>query len=303
MAPSKSDFFAFIYRRQLIWYKRHVLHLPPPWSSDPVLRDYKIINMYRELDRSTKYIMERVRTLSEREAQLINVLFFRFFNADQLYESLGVSPFRRIDAGTKKALLAGFDRMRQQGKTLFNPAYLISPGQSRAPKHVTIIEGLEAISGRVESLVAEIDAASTPEQSFALLLGVPLAGPFLACEFWTDLAYLTFFPQGWTDNDFVNIGPGAAWGLNILAGKKLDKKAQWELLRELHQVQERILPELHMTLGESLAWKDIAYRDACSHVPFLSLTNMEGALCEFRKYTRLSHGKGRRRYFTPHATL
>jgi len=86
----------------------------------------------------------------------------------------------------------------------------------------------------------------------------------------------------------VAIGPGAAWGLDLLVGRTLIAGEREEHLRRLHSAQGLMLPD---------AWRDIAYTEACSNAPFLSLTNLEGALCEFRKYTNLSEGKGRRRYY------
>ncbi len=120
---------------------------------------------------------------------------------------------------------------------------------------------------------------------------IPLVGPFLACEIWTDLTYLDFFKQNWTDNNFVNIGPGAKWGLEIICNTKLSKKEQEEKLEHLHKIQEKLL--------NTQKWKEIAYKGAFSNYPFLSITNIEGALCEFRKYYRLKSGKGRKRYFIP----
>ncbi|PIZ94259.1 MAG: hypothetical protein COX81_04060 [Candidatus Magasanikbacteria bacterium CG_4_10_14_0_2_um_filter_37_12] len=290
-------YFSFIYKRQFIWYKRFVLEDDPPWTDDPVMSKYKIINMYRELDRCTKYIIFEIGVLSSREAKLLNIIFFRFFNADQLYQNLGLSPFEKLDAEMKNKLLQGFAKMRQEEKTLFNPAYIISPGHSTMPKHETILNNLEDVSKNISSIVDNIDASLTPEESFLVLRKIPLVGPFLACEFWTDLAYIDFFPRHWNDDDFVNIGPGAKWGLEILAGEKLNAKKQWELLNHLHDVQRDILPTIHKELNQELSWEDIAYKKACSNVPYLSLTNIEGALCEFRKYYRLSRGLGRRRHF------
>ncbi|PIN93379.1 hypothetical protein COU54_03200 [Candidatus Pacearchaeota archaeon CG10_big_fil_rev_8_21_14_0_10_31_24] len=59
--PIELDFFKFIYKRQLIWYKRFVLHQKPPWIFDTILQKYKIINMYRELDKCTIYLIKQLR--------------------------------------------------------------------------------------------------------------------------------------------------------------------------------------------------------------------------------------------------
>jgi len=68
-------------------------------------------------------------------------------------------------------------------------------------------------------------------------------------------------------------------------------------LKHLHKLQEEILPTINKDLNEPLPWIDISFKKASSNIPFLSLTNIEGALCEFRKYHRLKQGLGKRRYF------
>ena len=98
-------------------------------------------------------------------------------------------------------------------------------------------------------------------------------------------------------NDFVNIGPGAKWGLDLLYGK-MPQREYNKKLYHLYQKQHSALPKIHKQLKEKYRWEEIAYSGAYSHVPYLSITNIEGALCEFRKYCNLSQGKGRRRYYS-----
>ena len=74
-------------------------------------------------------------------------------------------------------------------------------------------------------------------------------------------------------------------------------------LRYLYDRQFEVLLYVHIELGEKLSWKDIAYSGACSNYPFLSITNIEGCLCEFRKYWNIGHDVGRRKYFVPRSSL
>ncbi len=292
--PTEQDFFTFVYKRQLIWYKRFRLKEKGPWTQDLVLRNFKIINMYRELDRCTFYILQKLQPVNDRGALLLNIIFYRFFNLDQTYENLGIEPFSSLDPALREKLCLKMAALKKMGP-IFNNAYLIAPS-GKGVKHEQVLEGISSLN--IPFLVTQLDAAQTPEQSFQVLLQIPLVGPFLACEIWTDLTYFHFFLQEWTDNDFVNIGPGAKWGLQILYGKLLKKELE-KKLEYLYKKQEEYLPTIHIQLHENYSWKDIAYENAYSHYPFLSITNIEGALCEFRKYTRLSQGKGRRRYYQP----
>ena len=278
----EKEFFEFIYKRQLVWYKRFVLKENPPWTTDEILNKFKIINMYRELDRCTLYIINKLKEINDRKKILLNVIFYRFFNIDQLYEKLGIDILDKIESNK---IIEKFNLLKNKGP-IFNNAYLISSGTKGKQKHIEIIENLEKIN--IEKIILEIDDSKTPEESFKTLLQIPLVGPFLACEIWTDLTYFNFFKQKWTDDDFVNIGPGSKWGLEIIY-EKLNKKEEKEKLENLHKIQRKIL--------NNQKWKKIAYKNALSNYPFLSITNVEGALCEFRKYWRLKTGKGKKRYF------
>ncbi|MBS3174318.1 hypothetical protein J4440_00385 [Candidatus Woesearchaeota archaeon] len=66
-----------------------------------------------------------------------------------------------------------------------------------------------------------------------------------------------------------------------------------EKLYWLYNIQKEILPKI----TQELPWNGIAYKSPYSNYPFLSITNIEGALCEFRKYYNLSNRKGKRRYY------
>ncbi|MEX0932833.1 MAG: nucleotide kinase domain-containing protein [Candidatus Pacearchaeota archaeon] len=288
---SEKEFFEFIYKRQLIWYKRFVLNEKAPWSEDRILKTFKIINVYRELDRCTLYIINKLKNLQNRDYLFLNIVFFRFFNKNNLYESLEINPFEKIDKNLKEKINQKFSELKKQGKPIFNNAYLISSGKKGKEKHISIIENLSKIN--LKEMVEKIDKTKTPEESFEVIKEIPMVGPFLACEIWTDLTYLNFFKQKWNDNDFVNIGPGAKWGLEIIYEKRLNKKEQKEKLNRLYDLQKEILPELN----KKPLWKELAYKNAFSNHPFLSITNIEGALCEFRKYKNLSQGKGKKRYF------
>ena len=292
--PTELDFFRFIYKRQLIWYKRFILRNNPPWTSDPILKKYKIINMYRELDKCTIYIINKLNKTNDRKQILINIIFYRFFNLCNIYEDLEIEPFLDIEELFDNKLIEKLTLL-QKTRPIFNNAYIISSG-GRGLKHENILNVLRKLN--FDKIIEELDNASSANESFEILTKIPMVGPFLACEIWTDLTYLNFFKQKWNDNNFVNIGPGAKWGLEILYGK-LNKKNLNEKLELLYKLQYKMLSNIHIELGEELTWKTIAYDNAYSNYPFLSITNIEGALCEFRKYCRLSQGKGRRRYFKP----
>ncbi|RJQ17333.1 hypothetical protein C4573_04750 [Candidatus Woesearchaeota archaeon] len=290
----ERDFFEFIYRRQVVWYRRFFLKEKPPWTKDDVLQKYKFCNVYRELDKGTAYIIDTLRHIRNRKKILLNVVFYRFFNKHLLYEALNIKPFSVFDTALEEALRKKMIALQKQGKTLFNDAYLIA-GKQGEPKYLSVLQSVFFVGAHGDRIICELDHARIPYESLQAIKKIPLVGNFLAYEIWTDLTYFAFFKQKWTDDDFVNIGPGAVWGLEIIFQEKLSRKKQMEKIAYLHKKQKEVLP----ALSHQYAWAHISFKEALSNRPFLSLRNIEHALCEFRKYWNLSHGRGKKRKFYP----
>lgn len=281
----ENDFFKFIQDRQLIWYKRFILKEKPPWTTDKILNTYKILNVYRELDKGTIYIINKLKNVKDRKILLLNIVFYRFFNRYKFYENLGIEPITKIEDNLK----GKFENLRNKKQPIFSDAYLIASNKDNEPKYIYILKILKSLD--IISLIENIDLSKTPGDSLKVIQTIQNVGPFLAYEIWTDLTYFDFFKQKWVDNDFVNIGPGAKWGLEIIYNKKLDKKEQLERIYHLHKIQSKFLNNKN--------WEKIRYKDAFSNKPFLSLRNIEHSLCEFRKYWNLTHSKGKKRKFVP----
>ena len=242
MNNSKSlekEFFKFIYDRHLIWYKRFVLKEESPWTEDKVLKTYKIINVYRELDKGTKYIIQKLKGVKDREKLLINIIFYRFFNQFNLYEKLGVKPFNKIDEEIKIKLVKQFEEIKKQNRPIFNNAYLISSGKKGKRKHISILNYLKKLN--LGEIINQLDKSRTPRESLEVLQKIPMIGPFLACEIWTDLTYFNFFKQGWKHNDFVNISPGAKWSIDIVFNQKLGKNEQAVKLKKKEEIPKSLL--------------------------------------------------------------
>ena len=95
---TEKEFFDFVYERQLIGYKRFKMNQNFPWSKNPILQKYKILNVYRELDKGTIYVIEKLKRIKDRKIIFLNVVFYRFFNKYNLYEYFGVDLFNSEDS-------------------------------------------------------------------------------------------------------------------------------------------------------------------------------------------------------------
>lgn len=81
-------FFAYARERHLIYLKRRA-GLPRPWTQDPVMSQYRITNVFRELDKTTAWFRENVRDpMRDRPEVLLATVLFRWFNTIRTGESI-----------------------------------------------------------------------------------------------------------------------------------------------------------------------------------------------------------------------
>lgn len=300
------DFYGFIYARQKIWYDRFVLKKPYPWTEDEVLKTYKFCNVYRENDKGTQYIINVMMDIvkvdtnfaDDKNHALFNDIAYRIFNKYGMFEWIGQYDYLDFD-NEWKLIEEHMDEELKNGETVFNDAYMICGipvDYSYRPesKHVQVLLMLKDLAKRIDRLRKDIEWAKNPEEVMKLLEGIHYIGPFLAYEIWCDLSYVKLIR--WTDNDFVNMGPGAKWGIRIIyGGEKSDYKEEdyVRICKQLRDTQEK------MFIKYQIPFINVAYTQGYSNRPYLSLRNIEHVLCEYRKYTRLSEGEGKRRRYVP----
>jgi hypothetical protein len=304
-----EEYWRYVVERQRIWYRRFVLKKPYPWTSDPILQKYHFCNNYRELDKGTIYLIDRLTSLKiNRRKVLFNIVTYRFFNSYGFFDKIGglLTP----DNYDPYNLIKTLDELISKGEEIYSSAYVvcppvIKPNYRPKSKHVQLAFILDILAKNIERLIQKLNSATIPKESLETLKEIPGVNNFLAYEIWTDLTYFNFFRQGWTDNDFVNIGPGARWGLNLMMGKDVNNSLlpESKYLRLIYMLRDG-MKEALTQLGLLDEWLKIAYQKAYSNVPFLSIRNIEHSLCEFRKYWRIKNNKrGRKRLFKPEKGL
>lgn len=280
-----EQFYTFVFKRQEIWHKRFILKKSYPWTKDLILQRYKFCNVYRELDKGTQILIESLSGY-RKEDIILNVILYRFFNVRNFFKVVGnnlqVVNFDRLK------LERVLDLAKDRGEKLFRDAYQTGNKNYNidyrlGEKHVQLTFLAEEIVDRMDYL---LDLFLSDNWNLVLngLISFDNIGNFMAYQILLDLSYFKIY--SWTDNDIVVVGPGAVGGLEAIF--KNSRVKDIYLLRDL---QEKRFNSL------GLPFKDIAYKKAFSNFPYLSLSNIEHSLCEFRKYINLKAGKGRRRLY------
>ncbi len=277
VAP-ESLFWYWVNERHMI-YVRRTAGLPKPWTQDPILRDYKFVNVFRELDAGTVWLREhfierydRVREHSVLPSLvLFNVCWYRMFNWRGTGAILG---FRHSwDVQTVSSILE--DCLRNHAQ-VFTGAHIVysPPGQSKVD---AIVDTCRRIFEKRDVLYARAREKRLLEETFYDLTRFPNVGPFMAYEMVTDLRHTSVLSDATDVNVWANVGPGAMRGLRRLDPKALPAKG-------LRMMRDLLGRSREMT-GE--------------HVPDMELRDVEHSLCEFDKYCRVKYGEGKPRSSYP----
>jgi hypothetical protein len=200
MAPTKARLGSRIHKihkENLVKFfrlmaERHEIHTrrrngqSSPWTSDPILQNYRFCNVFRSLDRITQYLMCHVIGSGSQQPQdvVFKIFVFRFFNRESTWELLKesltslitVQSFRREEYS--KILGQAFDA----GEKLYGGAYIIpSPkiaeGQPAFENHLLLLERIKE-----NNIAAKLLACSTMEHAHAVLKELPGIGAFIAYQ-------------------------------------------------------------------------------------------------------------------------
>lgn len=299
--PKVIDFFEFIYDRQLIWHKRNVLKQPRPWTDDPILDKYKFCNVYRELDKCTIHLIDNVinKMNLNMETKIFNILMYRRFNTSYFYDlvlpngAINPKEFNVTEIEKKMDLFK-----KDCKQNLFNDAYIICQrnfidNYRKRDKHVQQLYICKKIAEMSTEIKREILNCRDLEYLHTYLKAiVPMTGDFIAYQYCTDLTYL--FLGKWNINNFVALGPGSKPGIDLLFPKRINSYEG--CCKHLFDIQHDKFAELWDKTGKD--WLDVRYEHSYYNNEFLSLSNIQNCLCEFRKYVNLQRGiKCRKRYY------
>ena len=291
--PVFETYWRFAFERQEIFFKR-LCGLLPPWTTDPILRNYRFTNVYRVCDRVSQYLIRRVIYEGDQSEEEIffRVLLFKLFNRIETWELLqdGVGPicWKTFDLDRYSRLL---DDALRIGIRLYSAAYIMPcPPFEAERKHRNHLVLLHKMMK--DQLPRKVTAAPSLQSVFSLLRSYPSIGDFLAYQFAIDLNYspLTSF----SEMEFVVAGPGARSGIRK-AFQDVSGMSDEEVIRAVTESSAREFE------SRGLAFRGLWGRP-------LQLIDCQNLFCEVDKYSRVAHpeinGSSRKRIkqrFVPEA--
>jgi hypothetical protein len=267
----ESVFWYFINERHKIYVKRTAGE-PKPWTDDPVLRDYKFTNVFRQLDRGTVWLTENfVKPHWDDDPALIvaNVGWYRLFNWTGTGELLGWQT-KWSRARVLKKLLAA----QAAGKQIFTGAHIVW-SQGGQPKATGVTGSCTQLWERRNYIAGIAKMSRSLQKTFDALTEIRGIGGFIAYEIVTDLRHTTVLNQARDINTWANTGPGALRGLQRMYP---EMKAADSLKKMRALLKKSRQPGI---LGP--------------HVPPLELRDIEHSLCECDKLCRIRFNEGQTR--------
>jgi|TARA_Y100000310_G_scaffold84459_1_gene81325 hypothetical protein len=280
-----KGFFEFVGKRQKMWHRRFVEKEPYPWTDDMILRLYKFTNVYRELDKGTQYLWERIDPKGSFANEIYQVVLYRFINNISVFETLGGIP--TIDDPWDE-FFPKLEWLHSKGVRIFSGAYRTicncPAGDRRIDELRRVMEPfVEEDNMDMECLILSIASATEYEEFNKMIQQIKHVGAFLAYEIATDMINVDEdCGDMWTENDWVNVGPGAVVGMQYVAPERnfTHKTKNNDLslfLNFLRDAQVDYLP------------KDFPKYEGKD----LTLRNIEHSLCEYGKYCNIKKGVGR----------
>lgn len=272
-----DTYWRFAAERQEIFFKR-LAGEQPPWTSDPILLQFRFTNVYRASDRVSQFLIRHV--IYQGEPDLRDVFFrtilFKFFNKIEtwlrLTEVFGEVDYRTFRPDAYDEVLT---RAMDSGVRIYSAAYIMPSGGGQLLRtrrkhrhHLSLLD--QMMRDRVPDKLATLH---TMAEAFKLLRGYQSIGDFLAYQYATDVNYSNL--TNFTESEFVAPGPGAIDGIRKCF-RSLGGFSEADIIRQMADTQEREFERL------GLQFRTLWGRP-------LQLIDCQNLFCEVGKYARVRH--------------
>jgi hypothetical protein len=261
----------FIHERLEIWKKKSAGQ-EPPFTKDPILAKYRFCNIFREFDKQTIEFHTLLNPLRDDfPLWLLNMFYYRLVARTSTVQQAGLLSFNPKE--NEKV----YERLMNSPRPRFGTPYVFPVSvilKSKTPtRELFITQYLPTIMKKVATEIQTWQKESVFDGVARIL---PLFGfnlHFLWTEVLIDIAYQ--FPEYIDLFKRFPIGPGALRTISSLCPDTEPSEAV------------ALLAKTSFDTGITSEGKPLR----------LSAENWEGIGCEFRKYTNLKAGVGRKRNF------
>ena len=291
-----------------------------PWTDDPIFREKKLPNLYRELDRSSWWLISNI--IMDDSLSLKNKVWkcivYRLFNSPDFFEFLasitdwkgGIPDYEKFKEQQPKFVTIA-KTLQNMGAKPFTDAYIISSsfaaktGKNRAEAYADT--SLSELWGAIDIIIDTVLIAESTKDIIDVLSAIPGVQKFIANELMQDMIYINRFSKEdfipFDVNELTNVGPGSLLGLRILFPNRVINSQRVAGMKELLAMAGEKVNEVAEAHGEPMVYAKFN-AETGGYEPSsefnLTINNIEGWLCEYSKYWKLSIEVGKKqRKFNP----
>jgi hypothetical protein len=215
--PRIYDLYWYYASERQRMFERRLAGEPGPWTSDPILRDFKFCNVYRAADRVSQYMIRDVCYHGEsctEEDRLFQITAFRTFSKTAtwttVHDVLGRYPV--LDDLADGSFGSALEVARERNGGLYTGAFILcaTDAYGQSAKHRNHIELFRHMFLH-DQLGKRLLEATSLREVYTLLHGYPLMGDFMSYQTAIDLNYSALLD--FSENEFTQAGPGALRGI------------------------------------------------------------------------------------------
>lgn len=274
MIPNYTPLWHWVSEREAI-RQRKERGEPFPWTTDPILRDYRFCCVRREDDRGTIWIRQHVRDRFTGHPYLwLMLCAARQINwPDTLAELIAAPGAWPIgDDFSPIAMGDALKTRKERGAKVYTGAYMIpAPKERGADKQTHIAHAVIGDLWRRRAEFADWSGATLAE-THARITRSSGGGDFLAYQAVVDMRFTRLLENAEDVASWAAAGPGTLRGLNRLHGRDKDAAlSQGQALSEMRAIYKVVQQET----GVAMDFSDVP-----------------NILCETDKYLREKNGEG-----------
>lgn len=298
-----ATYWYWVSERMNIWYNRVVLKQPFPWSDDIVFQQNRFTNAIRDLDRGTIVVIKEILSKLDEDVDdiilrkkevILNTMVYRVFIRYETWKLIGFINLKDWKTKWKKSKTA-IRKRRDAGLPVFHGAYFVNGLKTANPDRQNNHDKVENALCMCDNFYDRIDeiydfvTTHNMKDCLEYLQTLPAVGSFNAYEYACDFALASRYTSQslvpWTDDAYVNVGPGNKRGIDYIfkesgnlsdVEKNIYLRATWEHYMKEYGYYDKFMNQMPECMGGKI-----------------NLRVVEHDLCEFQKYMKVSQNTGR----------
>jgi len=240
-----DTYWRFTTLRQEVFFNK-ISNVSLPYTSDPILSNYKFCNAYRASDRVSQYLIKNIiydenRSKNEEEV-LFRILLFKIFNKIETWKYLEekIGNYLTLSNFDFKLYSSILEEAMGYGYAIYTSAYMSCASkefgyEKKHQNHLALIDKMVF----KDNVITRIVKAKSLEEVFHIIKEYPLLGKFMAYQLAIDINYSEVI--NFDENSFTIAGPGAERGISKCfidtAGRTYTDIIHWMTENQEHEFQ------------------------------------------------------------------